>query len=90
MPHPLADRLSPHHIAALIDNGDKKALREHSLSVWGRVYTLVYAVLGIATFFALYVVIGKDNLAFFNQILIYLGTLGTGFASGWDYSAFKR
>ena len=90
MPHPLADRLTPNHITALIDNDDKKASREHSLSVWGRVYTLFYAVFGIATFFALYVVIGKDNLDLFNQILVYLGTFGAGFAAGWGYSAFKR
>ena len=90
MPHPLADRLTPNHITALIDNDDKKASREHSLSVWGRVYTLFYVVSGIATFFALYVVIGKDNLDLFNQILVYLGTFGAGFAAGWGYSAFKR
>ena len=90
MPHPLADKLSPHHIAALINNDDKKASREHSLSVWGRVYTLFYVVFGIAAFFALYEVIGKNNLDLFNQILVYLGTFGAGFAAGWGYSAFKR
>ena len=90
MPHPLADRLTPNHITALIDNDDKKASREHSLSVWGRVYTLFYVVFGIAAFFALYEVIGKDNLDLFNQILVYLGTFGAGFAAGWGYSAFKR
>ena len=86
----LVDKITPNHIEALIFNNSKKASREHSLSVWGRVYKLVYALLGIATFFTLYVVIGKDNLDLFNQILVYLGTFGAGFASGWGYSAFKR
>ena len=90
MPHPLADKLTADHITTLIHNEDKRGLREHSLSVWGRAYTLAYLLIGIGTLFGLYFVIGKNNIDLFKQILGYLGTFGAGFAAGWGYNAFKR
>ena len=90
IPHPLADKLTSDHITTLIEKDDKQAARKHSLSVWGRVYTLIYLMIGISTLFALYVVVGKDNIDLFKKILVYFATFGSGFAAGWGYNTFKR
>lgn len=88
--HPIASKLTEGHIHEIITNSEKREQREYDFLKSGRIYTLVYTVVGVSVFFALFFFIGKHNEPLFEKILTYLGTFVAGIGVGWGYRKRKE
>ena len=89
-PDPLIQKLTPQHVATLIEHSEKESKRDHKLLREGRIYTLVYALIAVLAFFGFALMFGHSNPALFTQVLVFLAPFGAGFAAGWGVSTLRN
>lgn len=87
MQNPIARKVTGDHITQLIENSAVESKREHDHKANGRLYTLVYVVLGILVFFGLAWMFAKNDPELFKEILKLFTTFAAGLGVGWGFKS---
>ena len=88
MQSPISKKVTSEHISQMIGNDAKDSERGYTFAQTGRLYTMGYVLIAIATFFGMAWMVSAD-IELFVQILAFFATFGAGFGAGWGFTAAK-
>lgn len=90
-PHPeLVKKLTSEHIGEIIDQSGKDDERQYKFAAHGRIYRLIYILLGFSLFLFLSLYFGKENESLYIDMIKTLIAFGGGFGIGYGYRSQKE